>query len=877
MNWPYPLPCLLSLSLFAAASENTPPTISFPPSSFDLREAFVLRITPSCNDDGLPTDGNKRAGWELVSGPANGVTIEVRNQNNYKTEFTFSEVGQYTLRFIAFDGEHESSRDCFVDVTASGITNVRGFEVVSSSYKNARTTWTTIRDNYYTTSGPHAAHLGFAEEDFHLDRESEVIVTLLYDGASYRNSLAWFDANDPGPEQGTVIWHDVATGPDQPLDQGSRTSLGLLPAGTDLRFYLIQDGAGVGEQVISQVAGQNPQSREQVAARFPQTAPGSLVVAFEDKLDGNSYDDVVFQVELIPTGDEAAQFDHPVEQLVGLFSDRGSRGVAHLLDGESISASEEIIGGVFQMPHENTTYTFRFLDDRSPMKFTLGFCALDSLTELGAPNLLFREQAILHAVTIMDDRDSNPGQSVTFRPQNHDLLGKRVVLFLIPNNTPAKFLSNPWRYTAMGNGENTKRQPLFSIPEANPGGLDQFFFFERDEETFFTIEDKARAATDGELGEASDSSFDDIQIRVTPALIPTERHQAFFGKTIDYSIGYEANDGLASSIAYYDERRIMKAANGSRRWDLLFSTLTQPDGAYLVSEFGESLPISSTGAVSVNIDYEAGSRSDFFIEQQRYGADVIETGIILNDEPLIAEGIKMINWGFQQQGSDGSFPGTGDAVHSSSLFLEAAARAGLALKNYKSRTYRQTITDWRRKTHLLAQWFIGADEQGRDVNLEPFGHRYFLRGAALAEAARFTRDRSLEADADAYITAAITLQEEDGSTLERGTFDASYHMVGMAFGSRYFATSRNQQLRDDLSLSLWKGISRFLQDVSGDGEVTIAADSRTATEKSRSGANKRFDFKHTTKALVFAEEGLHMPNAEDAAELILSFYGVMDE
>lgn len=94
--------------------------------------------------------------------------------------------------------------------------------------------------------------------------------------------------------------------------------------------------------------------------------------------------------------------------------------------------------------------------------------------------------------------------------------------------------------------------------------------------------------------------------------------------------------------------------------------------------------------MSLNREWEAGKRESFFIEQQRYGADVIETGVILGDEDLVAEGIRMIDWGFERQGGDGSFPGTGDEVHSSSLFIEAAARAGLALERYKPRAYRET-------------------------------------------------------------------------------------------------------------------------------------------------------------------------------------------
>lgn len=856
---------------------NEPPTVDLPQSSFERVSSFVLVVDPSCDDDGFPLDGEKLSGWDYVSGPANGV--QIANEGEHRGRFTFSQEGSYGLRFIASDGEYESSRDFFVEVSATGIVSYRSFEVLGESYRAARQAWNALRDQYYPSGVVDPTQLGFSNSDFHLAVDSEVIVTLLWDGASYRNSIAWFDANEQGTDDGRLIWQDVATGPSAPLSQGSRASLGLLPAGTDLRFYLIKEGAGVGSEVISQVASQNLNSKEMAAGRFPQGASGCRYLAFEDRLDGDeSYDDVVIQIEVVPVGKELAQHDGNLIGQEGLASDRGSRGVQALLQREGLAAEEcEILQGVFQMPADNTSYQIDFLDDRTSMKFTLGVCPLDTVSDLASNSLLFREQVARDGVIILDDRLANPGGQVPFEPHLHGLLGKRVFFYLIPNNTPTTYLRNAWRYTPRGNGENTKRQPLFSIAEANPGGEDQFLTFGDPGKTLLAIEDYARAPAEGELGADSDESFDDVQIRITPGLLATERHPAYYGKTIDYTLGYESSDGLAPSIVNYDLGAIMKNSRGSRRWDLLFTTLTQPDGALLVSEFGESLPIADSGALSVNIAWEEGERGDFFIEQQRYGADVIETGIILEDSDLIADGIKMIDWGFARQGSDGSFPGTGDAVHSSSLFLEAAARAGLALKQYKPRTYRRMIRDWRRKTHLLAHWFIDADDIGRDVNLEPFGHRYFLRAAAIEQAARLTRDRSLDAFADAYAVEGMARQGVDGTMAERGGFDASYQMVGMTFASRYFATARNAALRQQVTLTMWHGISRFLQDVELTGEVLIDPSSRTATETSRSGAAKNFDFKHATRALVFADEGLLMEGAEEAAELILDYYEVLGD
>ncbi|GHC42170.1 hypothetical protein GCM10007100_03890 [Roseibacillus persicicus] len=867
---------LLSATSWTQAGENLPPTVSFPLESFERVSPHVLEVQASIDDDGLPADGNKDTAWQLISGSPEGVSIS--GGNSSKGSFEFHAPGSYILRFIASDGELESSRDFYVGVGDAGITDFRSFEVLDSSYRAARQAWAALREKAYPNGqvSPHA--ISFDEDDYELEEAREVIVTLLHDGASLRNSLAWFDASDTGESNGRLIWSDVATGPAAPLETGARTSLGLLPAGTKLRFYLIQDGAGHGTTILSQDSQANEGGKVMVAGRFSTGGDSTHYLAFEDRLQGDdSYDDVVLQIEYVEPAHEVLQIPRNLENEEVIASDRGSRGVQALLSREAMDGSDcEVLGGVFQMPAEDISYTFEFLDDRSSMKFTLGVVALDRIWDLCAPSLLFREQAITDAVTIMDDRSLNPGDSVTFEPANYGLLGKRVIFFIIPNNTKEVYLRNAWRYTPRGNGERTKRQPLFTIGEANPNGVDQFLLFSNETQTLMTIEDYCRAESSGEAGEPSDSSFDDIQIKITPALVETELNGAYYGSTIDYTLGYGSSDGLSPSILNYDLRAIMRNARGSSRWDLLFSTLLQPDGAFLTSEFGESLPISPSGALSVNIAWENGERPDYFIEQQRYGADLIETGVILEDAALIADGIKMINWGFDQQASDGSFPGTGDAVHSTSLFLEAAARAGLALRNYKPRAYRRTIRQWRRKVHLTAHWFASADSAGRDVNLEPFGHRYFLRAAALEQSSRFTRDRTLSTFAEEYISEAISLQDADGTFYERGEFDASYQMVGMAFASRYFSVGRNYSLRQDLSLTIWNGISRFLDEVSSEGEIHIGENSRTATETSRSGAAKRFDYKHATKALVFAEEGLLMPGAEEAAALILNYNEVLD-
>ena len=99
-----------------------------------------------------------------------------------------------------------------------------------------------------------------------------------------------------------------------------------------------------------------------------------------------------------------------------------------------------------------------------------------------------------------------------------------------------------------------------------------------------------------------------------------------------------------------------------------------------------SSPPSTTGAIGINIEHEMNNDSTlYYIEQQRYGADWIAAGIFENDSTKIDKGLNILTWVFdkEEQDGDGSsvYRNSGDAVHSTSLFLEAATRAALLLSS----------------------------------------------------------------------------------------------------------------------------------------------------------------------------------------------------
>ena len=228
-------------------------------------------------------------------------------------------------------------------------------------------------------------------------------------------------------------------------------------------------------------------------------------------------------------------------------SDRGSRGVHQRLGKLGMGGADfEITSQLFVMPDQ--PLSLEMLDDRSSMKFDLCAFDYDAVKVLQPSSLAFRKRAAEIAVSLLDDRLADPGQPLRFDPAAHGLGGKTVGLMIVPNNTREVFLRNPWRYTPKGEGERTKRQPLFSLNSANPGTLDQLFTFQSADRTVLAMEDYTRLEYEGAVldDQSSDSSFDDAMITISPKLVPVDIFPTgYYQGSFDPTYGYEAGDGYA--------------------------------------------------------------------------------------------------------------------------------------------------------------------------------------------------------------------------------------------------------------------------------------------------------------------------------------------
>ena len=176
--------------------------------------------------------------------------------------------------------------------------------------------------------------------------------------------------------------------------------------------------------------------------------------------------------------------------------------------------------------------------------------------------------------------------------------------------------------------------------------------------------------------------------------------------------------------------------------------------------------IASDGAISLNGRWEHSRSQQWFIEEQRYGADLIQAGMVAGGDKLVKKGWKIIDWGFARQGPDGDFPGTGDPFHSTSFFVESAARA--VLLSNQANIYTPEIVAYTDKLRAAARWLMKpiVASRGQSKN-KPYTHCRWILAAALGETAAVIGDTEMARVAQDYARDAIALQTPEGINPEK--------------------------------------------------------------------------------------------------------------
>ena len=302
------------------------------------------------------------------------------------------------------------------------------------------------------------------------------------------------------------------------------------------------------------------------------------------------------------------------------------------------------------------------------------------------------------------------------------------------------------------------------------------------------------------------------------------------------------------------------------------------------------------GATGVNIAFDQGSTTKWYIELQRTGADFVRDGVRQKNpaaaHALIGQGLTILNWGFAHQAPDGSFPGTaggsvGQMFHSAAIFVDAAAKATLQLKAYDALTYQDTITAYTQHLQAAADWMTRPDvaAAGQLYNAR-FTHRRYMLASALSQVAELVPDAAeadkLSSAAADYARDGLSLMLSNGSravlvhnpdwsvppaTLltpeqanppqvggqyakgvhvlsawgvnpELAGYDVSYQMVGVQYAERYYAYCQDELLKAHLASMIRRACLWEMSRIDGSGVVLLIGSSRVGLEKNRAGATK---------------------------------------
>jgi hypothetical protein len=248
---------------------------------------------------------------------------------------------------------------------------------------------------------------------------------------------------------------------------------------------------------------------------------------------------------------------------------------------------------------------------------------------------------------------------------------------------------------------------------------------------------------------------------------------------------------------------------------------------------------------SVDRAWDRTHSGAWYIEEQRYGFDALLAGLAYGRQDLVQRAETIFDWGFRQQRTDGSFP-CGDAYHSASFFVEAAAHAALLLQaSGMADANRAWVDAVKPKLGLAAAWMMDPAHEvpGRRKDA-PYTHRNYLDAAALGECGVLLGDSSMVARSKEYMEQGLARQDPSGFNPEKGGWDTSYHCVGLLYALYYYSLVADAQGREDLDPMIDKGLAWLKGRMRADGSVDQAGNTRSGAgqELGRNGKPKTMSY-----------------------------------
>ncbi|MEH2286665.1 hypothetical protein [Nostoc sp.] len=283
----------------------------------------------------------------------------------------------------------------------------------------------------------------------------------------------------------------------------------------------------------------------------------------------------------------------------------------------------------------------------------------------------------------------------------------------------------------------------------------------------------------------------------------------------------------------------------------------------------------TNGANGANVLWIRNQARNWYIEDQRYGEDLIIGGLVKNDPQAIEAGFKMFDWGFAHQANDGSFFITGDRFHSTSFFVEAVAHTLLVIQQSPySEKYADQVAKYKPLVHRAARWMIKPNiwKIGIGRN-KPYTHRRYLVAIALGLTGKLTGDQELIEYAHKSLKDGLSLQRPDGVNPEKNGHDSSYQMVGVIYAQRWVTYFPQDEITPKVVAMINKSLLWEQTRMLPSGEIITEGNTRTAgQEKGRSGKVKSMDRRPVLRAFAYWASVTNNQKWEESARKLTKFY-----
>ncbi len=283
--------------------------------------------------------------------------------------------------------------------------------------------------------------------------------------------------------------------------------------------------------------------------------------------------------------------------------------------------------------------------------------------------------------------------------------------------------------------------------------------------------------------------------------------------------------------------------------------------------------VEKSGAMGVNRGWEAASRKggDWFIEEQRFADTVIGAGVNRNRVDMIDAGLRALEWGFQQQSPDGSFPCKENYL-SASYFVAAAAHSIWLLETTGyARDFSGRIGFIKPKLQSAARWL--ADRQNIDAaraQQDAHSSRYLLTGYALAASGRVLADPALALAGEDMVSVGLSKQHPSGYFPERGGFDVSFQAEALVYLLRFHDHAATAETRRNIEPALRSALAWLESRTNATGVIQIAGNTRSGfgQERDRTGQPRRVSAVAVSRAFGLARFVLNEAKYEALARTV---------